>query len=261
MHPLPTTAGSGGQQPTPKETITLEIQKIRRDGGTQGRVTLNQSVVEEYAELMKAGTEFPPVRVWFDGDNYWLSDGFHRVAAAEQIGVTGISTVVCSGDLEDATWDCLSANACHGLRRSKPDLELIVKRALAHAQAVRLSNRELSRHLNIPEATLRRWVKSSSTSDNPDYRTAMRAGKAYLIKTANIRKSAEKSESRSHSIANLRGEFSNLKQLATPNARRLLVILGNWIFDRAPATVCLDLIEEEVRELQCSSHSRSVPKS
>jgi hypothetical protein len=32
-------------------------------------------------------TAFPPVVVYFDGTDYWLADGFHRLAAWERIGV------------------------------------------------------------------------------------------------------------------------------------------------------------------------------
>ena len=30
---------------------------------------------------MRAGDQFPPIDVFFDGQNYWLVDGFHRLQA------------------------------------------------------------------------------------------------------------------------------------------------------------------------------------
>src|ERR1700722_5925917 len=50
----------------------LDIGKIQTDAGTQGRVAIDPVVVQEYSELMASGVEFPPVRVWTDGSNYWL---------------------------------------------------------------------------------------------------------------------------------------------------------------------------------------------
>jgi hypothetical protein len=251
MHPLSAKAEHSVPPPAPKETITLEIQRIRRDGGTQGRVSLNQSVVEEYAELTRVGTEFPPVRVWFDGDNYWLSDGFQRVVAAEISGVAKISAEVFLGSLEDARWDCYAANSCHGVRRSRADLEAIIVRTLEHPKASRLSNREISRHLNIPESTLRRWRKCSSAPRGADtIRTAVRAGQTYSIETANIMKGAERRRITRPSLDSLRSEFNNIKHLASPEGQLLLTIFGNWIFGGAPATVCLERIEETVRELR-----------
>ena len=78
----------------------LDLRLIRRDGGTQARAMLDQSVVDEYAALMKVGVEFPPVRTWFDGNAYWLSDGFQRSAAAQIIGAEAISAIILQGSLE-----------------------------------------------------------------------------------------------------------------------------------------------------------------
>ena len=54
---------------------------IRLDGGTQPRAKIDQAVCDEYAERMKAGEKFPPIDVFFDGEDYWLADGFHRISA------------------------------------------------------------------------------------------------------------------------------------------------------------------------------------
>ena len=47
-----------------KPTIqTIPIADIRRNGGTQQRVGLNHEVVQEYAEAMRKGDKFPPVKL------------------------------------------------------------------------------------------------------------------------------------------------------------------------------------------------------
>jgi hypothetical protein len=55
----------------------INLDVIRIDGETQPREELDQEMVAEYAEFMRDGIKFPPVRVFFDGSNYWLVDGFH----------------------------------------------------------------------------------------------------------------------------------------------------------------------------------------
>ncbi len=65
--------------------VNIPIKSIRRDGGTQPRVAINQTTVEEYASDMREGASFPPVLLFNDGTDYWLADGFHRVLAAEMI--------------------------------------------------------------------------------------------------------------------------------------------------------------------------------
>jgi hypothetical protein len=54
---------------------------------------------------MKDGTTFPPIRVWWDGSSYWLSDGFQRLAAAKQAGITEITCKIPEGSLTEAQWD------------------------------------------------------------------------------------------------------------------------------------------------------------
>ena len=62
--------------------MLLNYEQIRMDGGTQPLAELQKEVMEDYAELMRAGVKFPPIVVFHDGDNYWLADGFHRMGAA-----------------------------------------------------------------------------------------------------------------------------------------------------------------------------------
>jgi hypothetical protein len=57
------------------EAIPIEL--IRLDGGTQIRdFKTQQTKIAEYATAMSEGSEFPPMTVFWDGQNYWLADGF-----------------------------------------------------------------------------------------------------------------------------------------------------------------------------------------
>ena len=88
---------------------TLKIDRIRLDGGTQPRSTIDMDVVADYAEAMERGDEFPPVSVIYDGNDYWLYDGFHRVRAAEKRGEFQIRAEVEQGTREDAVWKSLAS--------------------------------------------------------------------------------------------------------------------------------------------------------
>ena len=65
------------------EVRLLPIASIRTNGDTQHRNAPNPNIVREYAELMRAGVVFPPVAVFWDGKDHWLSDGFQRIDAAK----------------------------------------------------------------------------------------------------------------------------------------------------------------------------------
>lgn len=131
--------------------LCLPPSEIRQDGETQHRTRANELVISRYAELMAEGTVFPPLKVWFDGVDYWLSDGFHRLAAADKAGITSIRCEVHLGSVDDARWDSYSANGDHGLKLTALEAKRVVQNALLHARSAHLSNMEISRHLSVSE--------------------------------------------------------------------------------------------------------------
>jgi len=50
-------------------------------------------------EMLQRGEEVPPIRLRFDGTDYLLEDGFHRVEAAKRVGVEEIEAEVLPGTL------------------------------------------------------------------------------------------------------------------------------------------------------------------
>lgn len=127
----------------------MQIHEIRTDGGTQPRAQLDFAVIGEYAELMTDGVTFDPVTVFYDGADYWLADGFHRVNAATQAGLESIDADVRQGTLQDAQWYSYSVNQAHGLRRSNPDKQRAVQSALQHPYAATMSDRQIAQHCGV----------------------------------------------------------------------------------------------------------------
>jgi hypothetical protein len=180
--------------PAPFPTLKdLPLAAIRLDGGTQPRVRIDEEIVREYAERMKAGDRFPPVQVCFDGTDHWLSDGFHRVKAAGEAGLKSIQAEVWEGTRDDAFWMSLAANKDHGLRRSNEDKARAVKAALVARP--RMSDRQIADHVGVHFDTVAKYraeLKAAGTIGNSDSRTG-RDGRT--INTANIGRAAgEKAE-------------------------------------------------------------------
>lgn len=115
-----------------KEVQELQLDQIRVDGGTQARAELDADYIKELAELVKDGKEFKdnPV-VYFDKENYWLADGFHRRAGTKLAGKTSMVCEVRSGTCRDARFHACGANSEHGLRRTNRDKINAVKMLLA----------------------------------------------------------------------------------------------------------------------------------
>jgi hypothetical protein len=112
-----------------KEMIDLKLIKIE---GTQSRAALNTEVVDEYAEAMRCGAKFPPVKLFFDGSDYWLADGFHRYFGSKAAEIDTINADIENGSKDDAILYSIGSNISHGLRRTNADKRHAVSMILNH---------------------------------------------------------------------------------------------------------------------------------
>ncbi len=131
------------------EARSLPVATLRRDGDTQPRAGLIESVIEDYREAMAAGATFPPVTVFYDGVDYWLADGFHRTAAAERASQLHVRAEVHPGGRREATLWAAGANATHGLRRTNADKRRAVALLLEDEEWSRWSDREVARRCGV----------------------------------------------------------------------------------------------------------------
>ena len=123
----------------------MKLSELRTDGGTQTRDALNGETVAEYAEKMRTGVRFPAVVAFYDGADYWLADGFHRVAGATQAGLADLDVDVRQGDRREAILFSVGANDSHGLRRTNADKRRAVNVLLADPVWVGWSDREIAK--------------------------------------------------------------------------------------------------------------------
>lgn len=160
----------------------INIDQIRIDGDTQPRIRIDQALVDEYAEAMTRGDDFPPVELVSNGADMWLVDGFHRLAATKRAGASTIAANVREGELRDAQWIALAANGTHGAKRTRADLRNAVMRALLDADWRKKSNRELARHLHCDHKTVaarRRELEETGTIARESERQVTRQGVTY----------------------------------------------------------------------------------
>jgi hypothetical protein len=188
--PADSAAADAGQELVGSVTSILRISDIRVDGGTQPRTVLDYDTIDDYAEAMKAGAKFPAVTVYYDGENYWLADGFHRVKAAWQNEQESINAEVVQGTLEDAQWHAFSANKSHGLRRTNVDKQRAVKAALAHPKSAGLSDRAIAVHVGVSHQTVADWRKKIDPLSKTDS-APRQCSDGRVMNTANIGRRSE----------------------------------------------------------------------
>ena len=127
----------------------VNLKAIRIDGGTQARVEINLATVAEYAELVKDGTDLPPVVLFNDGTDLWIGDGFHRFFGYRDADRASIPADVRTGTLRDAVRYSLSANNRHGLRPTIADKRKAVAAMLADPEWSQMSDRAIAKELDV----------------------------------------------------------------------------------------------------------------
>lgn len=159
----------------------IEIKLIRRDGGTQPRDGINQLHVADMRIALQQDKPLPAVEVIYDGESYWLWDGFHRIEAHIAEERTTIAANVRQGTLQDAQWESYSVNAGHGLKRSNADKERQVRNALRHPKAQGMSNVQIAKHVGVDDKTVRRYrAEMEAASEIPSLTSRQGAdGKTY----------------------------------------------------------------------------------
>jgi hypothetical protein len=177
------------------------LDAIRIDGGTQQRPTV-AALVDEYAQEMADGAEFPAIRTVFDGAVHWLVDGFHRYHAARKAGLVELVAYVHNGDQRDAVFMSYAANKDHGLRRQNGVVRTIVAAMFADPKWGKVSAAEIGRHVGVSQRYVER-IKSeirsgkksdahrpNSSEDEPTTRRVKRGDAEYDMNVGDMSKSA-----------------------------------------------------------------------
>jgi hypothetical protein len=156
------TAPAGVTMAPPKE---LSISEIRADTAAQPREFMSSDKVEEYADLMKSGVEFPEPVVFFDGSVHWLADGFHRVQAARSAGVESFHCVVKEGGLRDAVLYSCGANATHGIQRTNEDKRRAVMKLLQDDEWQAWSARDIAKQCQVAHTFVNKLREQMTAPD------------------------------------------------------------------------------------------------
>ncbi len=169
---------------------TVNIKAIRIDGGTQSRVEIDNDLVAEYAEAVKAKAKFPPMVVFHDGADYWLADGFHRWHAYNAAGKASVDVDVRDGSMRQAILFSLGANDEHGKRPTNADKRKSVSTMLNDKEWSAWSQQKIALTCKVSAGFVSKMVGELASIHGeeikPSIRTVERAGKTYTQDTTNI---------------------------------------------------------------------------
>ena len=153
------------------ELRTLAIDAIVVDRGIHPRSDIRGPEVAAFVDLLREGLPFPPLAVFFDGEIYYLSDGFHRFDAYLAEGRQEARAEIHWGTRREATIHAITANARHGLRLTNEEKRAAVHTLFADSEWSTRSDREIARacacsHPTVAAIRKRLTITGNSTSDD-----------------------------------------------------------------------------------------------
>lgn len=172
----------------------FELDNIEATAATQVRVRLDRGIIDEYAEAMRNGAQFPPLHVFCEknSERVILADGFHRHRAAINAKRGDIGCIVHEGGMHDALMYALGSNAEHGFRRSSADKRHAVEMALKDPELAELSNREIGDICRVSHTTVRRIRNDQLSKDSSNDKPKKKKKKPEKAKASDVRDNGKK---------------------------------------------------------------------
>ncbi len=143
-------------QPEPEPQVTyICLSEIRLDGGTQQRTEINLKHVQILEDELDEVEDLDPIDLYFDGENYWMADGFHRYLANKKKGREVILSTIHHGTQREAILASTAANAKHlALPRTRADRRKAIETLLRDKEWGLWSDREIARQTATTHPTV-----------------------------------------------------------------------------------------------------------
>jgi len=137
------------------ESVPVQLDDLIEKDEVTVRAYINPDTVERYqviygeSELEDPASAMPPITVFEIDDEMVLTKGFHRVAAARQLGWQLLPALVKTGSVHDAWREAVEDNMRHGWPFSLGDKRRIVEQALNDPEYKLESSRWLAGKLGV----------------------------------------------------------------------------------------------------------------
>lgn len=160
--------------------MKIRIDEITLADDINIRQELRQDVVDRYAEILD---DLPPIQLWRPNGKLLLADGWHRIAAATQIGRIEIEAEIHEGDRTEAIVAAIVANTRHGIPLSMAERN----RAIGRLVEAGWSQRRIGRELGLHESRVRQIIEAAYLGTHvpaPIADSAIRAPREYRLPVA-----------------------------------------------------------------------------
>ncbi len=167
-------------------TKNLPPNLLRLDAGTQSRIRINSDTVDDYATLLaEQEWPFPPLDVLYDGSEYFLADGFHRVLAALRGELELVPCRIHKGTATDARIFSMTANDKNGLRMTRADKRACVEWLLDNGG--KMKQKEIASKAGVSVRTVKNIIAESNPESVAGKATPPKRGKGQIAPSTPIR--------------------------------------------------------------------------
>jgi hypothetical protein len=128
----------------------------------QQREALDETRIRAYAALYRDGHSLDEIMVFQEGQERYVADGFHRIAAAIQAGLDTLPATIRLGTVRDAILYACGCNL-HGVPLTQADKRRRVMTMLADLEWCAWSNYEIAKHCGVAESFVRKCRASLRT--------------------------------------------------------------------------------------------------
>lgn len=149
---------------------TIRVSEIVRDPYLQGRDQIYETIVVKYADMLKSGTQFDPITVYNLGTEgnpeYYVVDGFHRIAAAVRVHGVGTAIVaeVIPGTYEEAVLFAMLANIKHGYQLTEHERNECIRRI--HEKFPKMTQKEIGDMVGLSFQRISEILRENSGEQN-----------------------------------------------------------------------------------------------
>lgn len=223
---------------------TVELSTITKAPEFQVRMKTDTATINRYAEIIKAGGEFPPVRLARVRVNKDVAepvlvpvDGFHRIAAHEKLGLAYIEATIEDMDPVLAQWKAAEANISHGLPLSSKEVREAFRRFIRAEQHVEgryrsgkmklMSYRKIGAKIGKSYGTIRNWMRE----DFPKIYAQM-GGEEWTGDKPKVSDELNEGKDKADPVSLLQAAFEAYRTITDPQVRGEAVYLVEQIAEQ-----------------------------
>lgn len=205
--------------------MELKLNQISYDRDLMARQHMNTEIIGEYCEAMKGGEKLPPVTLFHDGTEYWLADGYHRLAAAKNAKLDEIEVDIRRGSRREAMLYAVGANTTHGLRRTNADKRKVVLLLLMDKQWHKWSDRKIAKQCAVSHTFVAK-LRGNVATDLPHVVESYQHKKRFDLAMEEHEKTNEERRENARNSPRVRNTKRLLKSL---DEKDLEVIGHHWL--------------------------------